>query len=207
MKIYAIIAQKGGTGKTTLAVNLAVAAERAQLASAVIDLDPQASATVWKDLRTTDAPFVVSAQAARLPQVLETARKANAGLVVIDTAPHSENTALAAARSADLIIIPCRPAIFDLRAITNTIDLANIAKKPAAIVFNAVPTRGDVIDQAREALEGYKVPICPHFISQRSAFAHSLTVGQGVQEYDSHGKAALEITAVYEWLLENTKKR
>ncbi|MHB1829413.1 MAG: P-loop NTPase family protein [Steroidobacteraceae bacterium] len=61
--------------------------------------------------------------------------------MVIDTAPRSESTALAAARAADLVLIPCRPTILDRKAIGNSADLAALAKKPAAVVLNAVRTR------------------------------------------------------------------
>src|SRR4051812_10256439 len=130
MKVLAIISQKGGAGKTTLTLHLAVAAELAGLTAAVIDLDPQPSATGWRDTRTTETPAVVSAQAARLTKVLETAAGHGVALAIIDTAPHSESSALAAARAADLILIPCRPAILDLRAIGTTVDLAKLAGKP-----------------------------------------------------------------------------
>ena len=144
MKVIAILSQKGGAGKTTIALHLAVAAERDGRSAAIIDLDPQASATSWGDSREAETPAVVSAQAARLPQVLEAARDAGADLVVIDTAPHSESAALAAARAADLILIPCRPAILDLRAIGTTIDLAKLAGKPAAVVLNTIPPSGSL---------------------------------------------------------------
>src|SRR5712692_9312549 len=98
MKTIAILSQKGGAGKTTLAVHLGVAAEAAGKLVAIIDLDPQASAAGWKDLRQAETPVVVSAQASRLTQVLETAAKHGAALAIIDTAPHSESAALAAAR-------------------------------------------------------------------------------------------------------------
>src|ERR1700690_408678 len=117
MKTVAVISQKGGAGKTTLAVNLAVAAELSNVATVLIDLDPQASAKTWHDIRARkDAPFVVSAQASRLEEVLEVSRTNGAEFVIIDTAPHSEAAALAAARAADLVLIPCRPSILDLKA-------------------------------------------------------------------------------------------
>ncbi len=159
MHTVAIISQKGGAGKTTLAVHLAVEAERSGLPTAIIDLDPQASATGWGDSRKQEAPAVVSAQSARLGQVLQTAKQNGAGLAIIDTAPHSESAALAAAREADLILIPCRPAILDLRAISQTVDLARIAGKHAAIVLNAVPARGPLTNEAIEAVASYGVGV------------------------------------------------
>ena len=199
MKTIAIISQKGGAGKTTMAINLAVAAEQGKKPAAVIDLDPQASATGWGDHRNRDHPAVVSAQAARLPQVLAAASAAGALLAIIDTAPHSESTALAAARSADLILIPCRPAILDLRAIHSTIDLAKMAGKPAAVILNSVPPRGSLGDGAVEAIGVYGVDVCPCRIGSRAVFIHSLTEGLSALEYEPEGKGASEIRQLYKW--------
>jgi chromosome partitioning protein len=77
----------------------------------LIDLDPQASATEWGDSRDAEMPAVVSAQASRLAQVLQTAAAQGVEIVFIDTAPLSETTALAAACAADLILVPCRPSL------------------------------------------------------------------------------------------------
>ena len=76
MKTIALIAQKGGTGKMTLALSLAVAAELTSKVSVIIDLDPQATACNWADRRKADTPIVVDAQPARLPKALEKAGKA-----------------------------------------------------------------------------------------------------------------------------------
>jgi len=200
MKVIAIISQKGGAGKTTLALHLAVAAEAHGKPAAIVDLDPQASATSWGDSREAETPVVVSAQSSRLQKVLEAARAGGAAFVIIDTAPHSESAALAAARAADFILIPCRPAILDLRAISNSIDLAKMADKPAAVVLNAVPPRGSIAQDAEQAVSGYGVPVAPVHIGQRAAFQHAITAGQVAQEYEPGGKAAEEITQLYEWI-------
>ena len=88
MKKLVILSQKGGAGKTTMAVNLAVAADRLGLAAAVIDIDPQVSATRWGDSRQAETPVVISAHAERLPHFLEKCQQNDADLVIIDTAPH-----------------------------------------------------------------------------------------------------------------------
>jgi chromosome partitioning protein len=200
VKTIAVISQKGGAGKTTLAVHLAVAAERAGRSVAIIDLDPQASATTWKDLRKSETPAVVSAQPARLPNVLETAAKHGADLVIIDTAPHSETTALAAARAADLSAntLP-GPQSSTYGQSTPVFDLVKLAGKPGCIVLNAVPPRGALADDAAEAVSGYGLPVAPVRIAQRAAFLHCLTVGQTAQEYESDGKASEEIQQLYRW--------
>ena len=197
MKTIAVISQKGGAGKTTIALNLAVAALRSGHECAVIDIDPQASAKCWHDLRQDDAPVVVSAQAARLPEILQRAKQNGAELVIIDTAPHSESAALAAARLADLVLVPCRPSLLDLKAITTTIDLAALAKTPALAVLNTVPVRGGLKGDAEQVLRSYGVEMAPVTLGHRVAFVHSLTAGQGVLEYEPDGKATEEITELF----------
>jgi len=201
MKIIAVISQKGGAGKTTLAINLAVAAELAGVRSVtLVDLDPQASASVWGDNREALTPRVESAQANRLQQCLDRARADGGGFTVIDTAPHSETAALAAARAADLILIPCRPAVLDLHAIGTTIDLARLAGTPAAVVLNSIPSRGALADEAAEAVAGYEVTLAPVRIVQRAAYVHSLTCGKSIQEFEPRGKGAEEIDRLYRWI-------
>ncbi|MFT3920964.1 MAG: ParA family protein [Myxococcales bacterium] len=193
MHVIAVLSQKGGAGKTTLAVHLAVAAEQAGQAAAIIDLDPQASVTGWADSRSSDAPAVVSAQASRLRQVLDVAERGGAALAIIDTAPHSESAALAAAREADLILIPCRPAILDLRAIGQTVDLARLAGKPAAIVLNAVPPRGTLTDEAVQAVEAYGLPVAPIYLGHRAcarALSHGRSGGSGIRAGGEGGKGS-----------------
>ena len=198
MKTISIISQKGGAGKTTLALNLAGAAEIFGHRSVVIDLDPQASAKGWHDHRQKESPVVISAQASRLNDVLTTARQHGADICIIDTAPHSETAALAAARAADLILIPCRAGILDLRGISSSVDLAQLAKRPALIVLNAVPPRGALADQAADAIRPYGIEVATARISQRAAFYHSLTAGQTAVEFEPDGVAAQEIRTLYQ---------
>ena len=201
MHIVAIVAQKGGTGKTTLAVSLAVAATQAGRTAAIIDLDPQATASKWFDRREAESPAVVSAQAARLSHVLQAAGEAGADLVFIDTPPRAEQAAIAAVRAANLILIPCRPAIYDLETVTTTLDLISVSgAKPAAAVLNAVPPRGTKHEQATDIIQDLKLPVCPASLGQRVAFDHASTLGQTAQEYDPRGKAATEIKQVYSFM-------
>ena len=114
METVAILSGKGGAGKTTLAVHLAVTSVQSGHSTALIDLDPQASAFSWHQTRLNDvaSPVVISAHAARLLEILDTAKKKGVALTIIDTAPHAETPALAAARAASLVLIPCRPSIY-----------------------------------------------------------------------------------------------
>ena len=198
MDVIAIIAQKGGTGKTTLALSMAVAAHRAGRTAAIIDLDPQASASNWGDRRKANQPAIVSAQPARLPQILEAAEESGADLIVIDTPPRAEQAAIAAARAAHLVLVPCRPSIFDLETFSTTLDLiAAVGSKPLAAVLNAVPTRGKKRQQAAQALKELDISVCPEVFGARVAFDHANTVGLSAQEYEPASKAAEEIQNVY----------
>jgi chromosome partitioning protein len=201
MKTVALLSQKGGTGKTTLTLHLAVAAEKAGCPTVVIDLDPQASAAGWKDSRSAESPVVVSVPAARLPQAIQAAQEGGAELVLIDTAPHSESASLSAARAADLVLIPCRPGILDLRAIGTSAELARIAGKKAFVILNAMPSRAThLAADAREAVATHGLDVAPVLMQQRAAYGHALTAGQTAQEYEPDGKGAEEIGRLYSWL-------
>jgi chromosome partitioning protein len=200
MKTIAIVSQKGGAGKTTVAVHLATAAAAAGLAAALIDLDPQGTAASWGDRRQTDAPEVVSGQAARLPVLIDAARAAGADLLILDTAPNADQTALRAAQLADLVLVPCRAATFDLEAIKTTLMLIQIAQKPSFVVLNAVPPRSGIGREAAEGLEGQGVQVAPVMLSQRAAFAHGVIDGRTAQEFEQGGRAAEEVERLYLWL-------
>ena len=203
MDVIAIVAQKGGTGKTTLAVSLAVAAECAGRTVAIVDLDPQASASNWGDRREADSPVVVSAQPARLGHVLGAAKAQGADLLLIDTPPRAEQAAMAAAKAAELILIPCRPAIYDIETVSTTVELVRFAgDKPVAVVLNGVPARGPKREQATEILKSMGLPVCPASFGYRAAFDHSGAFGLNAQEYEPRGKAADEIKLVYKFINE-----
>jgi chromosome partitioning protein len=200
MKTIAIISQKGGAGKTTLGIHLAVAAELRGMKTALFDLDPQASASSWSDKRNKLSPAVVSAQAARLPSLLEQAAAQAADWVIIDSAPNADAASLAAARAADLILVPCRPAAFDLNAIGTTLNLAAVAGKPAYVVLNAVPPLGKVGEEARRALQAGGVEVATPVLHHLVAFSHAVNDGRTAQELDARSKAALEIEALFAWV-------
>jgi chromosome partitioning protein len=201
MQTIVIVSQKGGTGKTTLAIHLAVAAELAGLPAVVIDLDPQASAAAWRDLREAEGPAVESVQPARLHATLKAASEAGAKFAVIDTPARSENAALEAVRAADLALIPCRPGFFDTAAMSFTANLLKLTGKPGFVVFSQVPARADsLIAEVTEALKTYGLTAAPTAAHLRAAYSHAIPGGQSAQEYEPKGKAASEITQLFQWL-------
>ena len=200
MLTLALLSQKGGAGKTTLATAIAVSAERASTPSVLVDLDPQGSATKWSELREADTPVVSPAEPDRLIPVLDAARHAGAKLAVIDTAPHATRDALEAARAAHLVVVPCRPAVADVTAIGTTIDLARQANRSALVVLNAAPVRNPITDQARDAIAGYGAQCAPTVVHQRIDHVHAWTAGLTAEEHVPRSKAAAELAALFAWL-------
>lgn len=122
-------------------------------------------------------------------------------MTFIDTAPHATDAALAAAEAADLVLIPCRAGILDLRAIGTTARAVKLAGKSAYVVLNAMPPRApNVLTDARAAVAVHGLEVAPVTMQQRAAYAHALTAGQTAQEYEPIGKAADEIGRLYTWL-------
>ena len=202
MKTVAMISQKGGTGKSTIATHLAVCAERDHKNVAIFDIDPQASAYKWSQRRRADTPTVVKATPAQLPTLLVQAKAQRADLVIIDTAGRSDVATRHAIQAADLVLIPCRPSAADLDAIEDTIRLMQLTPdKRAAVILNAAPVRGSMAEDARAAIVE-RLAVVPIVLCQRSAYAYAWIDGRSVEEYDADGKAADEIRALYQWLIQ-----
>jgi chromosome partitioning protein len=202
MKTLALLSQKGGSGKSTLAVHLAVIAQASGRRTAIVDLDPQRSAAGWWDTRSAETPEMVEASAGGLAAVLDAARADGVALAIVDTRPSAGADAATAAALADLVLIPTRPAIFDLKAIGATVDIVAQAKVPAFIVLNGTgAARGfgeaSTTADARRALADYGIPVAPVAIGLRAALAHALVDGHAVTEFDPTGKAAQELTKLW----------
>jgi chromosome partitioning protein len=161
MKVLAVLSEKGGAGKTTIAVHLAVAAQLAGLDVAIIDLDPQGSAADWSDRRGS-APEAVAIPPVRLEKLLTDLRGNDADLVIIDTGRDSNNAGYTAARAADFALIPCKGGGFDFRALARTLDLCRLADKRPCLVLNGMrPGATRAQADAREALASHACDIAP----------------------------------------------
>jgi chromosome partitioning protein len=199
MKTIAVIMQKGGSGKTTTSLNLAVALALDGKATVLLDLDPQASACRIADGRGDGGPIVQDCAHARLTQTMQAAEDAGAEWCILDTPPKAEGASLAAARAADLVIVPIQPARLDLDAMKETADILALAKTPSLVVINrAPPTPNSKVEaQTREVIQdGYSLTAATTVLHNRIAYQHAMTMGQGVLEYEPKGAAAEEITAL-----------
>lgn len=230
MKKIALIAQKGGVGKTTLAVNLAVAMQAAGMKTALFDLDLQESAAMWADRRQDEFPHVEFLTERRLPEAFRSAEAQGFSIAIIDTPPAAGPQALTAAESADLILVPCRPNLVDLDAIRRTSKLVKSARKPAFVVFNAVPPGATtLVEDAKAIVEKEPCEVCqgsgatvgtsaltcgacagrgyvpglvvaPKLLRERSAYRAAWPVGRAVIENEPYGKAAQEISELQDWV-------
>ena len=209
MFTISVIGQKGGTGKTTVALGLAVAATRAGEAVAVIDLDPQASATNWKDRRAAEAPAVISAQSSRLRQTLDAAKATKADIVIVDTAGRSDDSALNAARCADIVIIPTSNTILDIEALPAARDIVRMAGDPPALVLlNGIhPNAFMQANEARTMIANLTgLAVSPVHLSHRSTYPEGFISGQTAQEIEPEGRAASELKQLYLFICEQLKK-
>lgn len=212
MKTLAIVSQKGGVGKTTIAVHIAVAAAKAGHSVAIIDLDPQATAAQWSDWRNASGrdpggegaaenPVVVAAPHARLAATIKEAEKMGVDLVILDSPPAADSAAVAAAKIADLVLIPTRASAFDLHAIKTTAELVRVAQKPASVLLNAVPARANaLIEEVATVIHSLSLSIAPVCLVDRAALRHAVINGQTAAEFEPAGKAADEVQKLYTWV-------
>lgn len=208
MHTVALISRKGGTGKTTLACSLAVAAQSDGRAAVILDMDPQGSATVWGRVRQEQPPAVAATRPRALDGHLQAAKEAGVDVLFIDTAPQVAGAASQAAQAADYVLIPCRPGLLDLAAIAGTAQIAGQARVPSAVVLNAAGIRSPLVVQAQGALLDAGAAIAP-VVYQRIGHAYAITAGQTAAEREPGSKAGAEVEALWQWLWKRlrTKRR
>jgi chromosome partitioning protein len=202
MKTLGVLSRKGGVGKTTLAIHMAVLADQAGLRTLLVDLDPQRSAASWWRARAAETPHLVETDAGNLRDILEAAAEDGVDLVVVDARPSLETDAAHVAAMSDMVMVPTRPAIFDLRAILGTLDIVKGTARRSLIVLNACPPRrgageASIVVEARYALAAFGVPVAPVAIVNRSAFPAAAVDGLTACEAEPDGKAAKEMQALW----------
>jgi chromosome partitioning protein len=203
MKTVSVVSQKGGVGKTTLATALAVEALRDGKRAVLFDLDPQASASFWKDTRADTALAITAVPAARLKHVLAAAAEAGCDLAIIDTPPFSKDIGYEASQHADFVLVPSRPAVLDIMAMTRTLELLQQYQCPYGVVLTFCPPSGREVDDTCEVITKLNAPLCPVRIGNRIAYSRAQQSGQAAQEIEPGGKAAQEIKQLYAYVCMN----
>ncbi len=198
VKTLAILSRKGGTGKTTLAVHLAVAAWQSGLGVLVADCDRQASATEWRKARQSGGPVVFGAKSAALFATQQASQRAGRDLMIIDTSPSASEDLADAVRCADFCLMVLRPSFLDVKAVRDTAELVGRLGKAGAFVINQAPPRragkemacvGDTVAQ----LTPLGRPILSTGLRSRIAYQQAIAEGKAVQESAPTSAAAQEI--------------
>jgi chromosome partitioning protein len=197
MNVIVFASRKGGSGKSTLAAHLAAHAHRPSRACLLIDADPQGSLTLWHKLRNAeDLPLKIAQRA--VGDMVRTAKRDSVEWVFIDTPPNMSAIVTEAMRAATLVVVPCRPGVFDLEAVKETVSFARQMRRPYAVVINGAPprrqdTESPMVTHARETLLGLNIPVWGGQITQRANFTLALAEGEGAKEYETDSAAASEI--------------
>jgi chromosome partitioning protein len=202
MMSVALLARKGGTGKTTCAIHMGVLAQAAGLKVAFFDLDPQRSLTAWWRSREADTPVLVESDARRLGDMLTVAAAEGYDLAVVDTPPAVTFDTAQVAAAVDLVLIPLRPSILDIYAVESTAAVVKAAKADALLILNAChPPQGvgeaPTTMEARKAMEGMALPVAKASLSQRMDYTRALNDGAAVNEFAPGSKAAIEMERLW----------
>jgi chromosome partitioning protein len=200
METLLIVSQKGGCGKSTLAVHLAVCAVNRGRKTVVIDIDPQGNALDWNSSRSEEKQLdMIHAQAGQLKSIIDCARDNGADLIIIDTSPRADAEAAVAMRYADMALVPCQPSRFDLKAMDATVQMLRLYKVPFGVVLS-VAGKGRLVQDTKFRLMARDIPVLDTVIHRLVAYNYALFDGSSVHEFEPGGKAAAEIDALYDEL-------
>jgi len=205
MITVALCTQKGGTGKTTIATALAVAAHLAGKKSALLDLDPQTNAVNWFDRREGDGPDVASIQPGAIRRSLDAYRGLGMDWVFIDTPGKMDSASTEAAKHADMVLIPTQAQIFaidTLEPLKRLLDMAG--NPPAFVVLNLVHPNagGRAADDAAAIADRFNISVAPIHLSRLKAYEDAPALGQTPQELEPQGRAAQEVAGLFSFLSE-----
>ena len=202
-KIVAILNSKGGSGKSTIATNLARGLQMEGRDALIVDTDPQGTTQDWSELHGGDSrqPAVVGVTKAALKQHLDKLGTAF-DIIVIDGAAKLQETIVAAMKVSDLVLMPVRPSAADLWAVEDLVELIKTrqevtgGKPKAAFIVSQKITGTNLAAEISGVLEGYAVPTLNSRTAQRVAYAEALSSGTTVLDMKPKGKAASEIREI-----------
>jgi chromosome partitioning protein len=201
MNVLTFASRKGGAGKSTLAAHLAAHAHGSSRPCLLIDDDPQGSLKLWNEMRAESAlPLRIVKRG--IAHIVKKAERNGVEWIFIDTPPNNSVSVIEAIEAATLVIIPCRPGLFDIDAVQETIAFARQARTPYAVVFNAAPPRRHELESpavsiARRCLAQLEVPVWGGQVSHRASFSLALSEREGVKGYESDPSSVAEISGLW----------
>lgn len=200
MKVIAVLNQKGGSGKTTIATHLARALQLAGHDVLLVDSDPQGSARDWAAVREDHPLTVVGIDRPTIDRDLKNI--ATKDFVVIDGAPQASDLAVSAIKAADFILIPVQPSPYDIWAASDLVDLVRQriemtdGKLQAAFVVSRAIKGTRIGGEVAEALAGYELPVLETRITQRVSYPTTAASGTTVLEAEPNSEASSEVRAL-----------
>lgn len=209
MRVWSVVSQKGGSGKTTLVLCLAILAMAHGLRVTIIDLDPQRSAEQWSELRAQlaelEEPTVVHGLPTELDGMLEVARSSGVDLVLIDSPPAIDDHMVYAAFPATLVIVPTRIDVLDQLALRQTLDyLYRLSALRKAIVVINAPSKDKTARAETEAIarDEFDVPVLATVVEDKVDVPKALKEGMGVSEAKSKSAATKAVQATFRLVFE-----
>ena len=200
MHVIAVLNQKGGSGKTTIATHLARALQLDGADVLLVDSDPQGSARDWAAVREDQPLTVVGIDRPTIDRDLKSVARKD--FVVIDGAPQAADLAVSAIKAADFVLIPVQPSPYDIWA---TADLVELVKQrievtdgrlQAAFVVSRAIKGTKIGAEVAEALAGYGLPVLESRITQRVIYPGTAASGTTVMDTEPAGDAAAEVHAL-----------
>ena len=200
MKVVSLLTQKGGTGKTTLAASIGVAAYEQGDRVFLIDMDQQRSLVGWSRRRTQETPSVDYITPDKLSRAIETLYRNDYSIVIIDTAGSDSAASAAAIKASDLCLIPARPSVLDIEASRPTIESLARLQRQFAFVLNQAPVGRTTRPLDASRALGLLGVLAPVIVAQRSDHMDAIALGLGVTEFNHGGKAAKEVRDLWIWV-------
>ncbi len=199
MRIWTVTNQKGGVAKTSLVTNLSVEGERHGEKVLIIDLDPQRSATAWWEAREAETPLLVRCSYETVKKNLDLAREKGFTLVIIDTAGRESLQYTEPIELATFCIVPCQPALDDVRSCVPTVNLIKSKQRLFGFVITRCPVIGSDKEEAKKTLSALGL-VCHTAAMERKSYKRAYANSQAVVEFDPKDKGANEITEIFKWI-------
>ena len=204
MRTISVIARKGGSGKSTIALQIALAAHRRGWTSLVADADPQRSAGTALEARSGAGPEVALTSGSKLYQLQWEAVRSGVQVMVIDTPAVVAEEIINAVVLADICLLVVRPTFFDLAAAVQTLQIVRPLRRPVMALLNQAPVARNGVEpaavrKALQALGAMRMLVVPVIIRSRGIYQWASERGLSVEETDD-AAAAQEVGDLWSYL-------